>query len=498
MFTRVMASFLATLGISAPALASPWIEPGDTRSRHHIQFLVDSGALSIPANTWPLPWASVKQGMERIKLAQLTPAQAWSLSYLEHAFDKMSESAYTQSRSHIANSPEILQGFEASSREEKEFQTGFAYTGNNFAMKLSATFVEEPSDGKRGRADGSYMAILFGNWAAGIGAVDQWWGPGWHSSTILSSNARPAPGFFLRRNRSDAFETPLLSWLGEWQFTTFANEIQGADYDNDKPIHWGARASIAPLQGLEISLGRTALWADNLIIEESEISSAEGSIKKTTITSLSDRKKQTQLTSLDIRYAFNLRGSNVAVYAQATQEQQRQQATSSIAMGGVDLSAVLFDTHHRLTLEGSNSISGFYDDPKYNTSYETNFDDSQSGDSGGFSSGYRNNGRNIAVNSDSDSEVISLAGQHYFTNGHAVTWRFSHADINHDGTSPPLFGNNAFSTARTQVDNTQLQYRFPVTSRLMAEIGASHLSRDIIINNEAVESSVHLSLFHHW
>ena len=499
MLTRVMAAVVASVGICAPTFASPWIEPGDTRSRHHIQFLVDSGALNIPSNTWPLPWASVKQGMERMKVAQLSPAQAWSLSYLEHAFDKASASAYTQSRSHLASSQEILQGFEASSREEKELQTGLVYTGNNFAMKLTATFVDEPSDGKRGRADGSYMALLFGNWAAGIGAVDQWWGPGWHSSTIISTNARPAPGFFLRRNRSDAFETPLLSWLGEWQFTTFANEIQGAAYDDDKPLLWGARASATPLQGLEVGIGRTILWADSIELETLDATPIDISPNTInyTATSQSDRHKQTQLTSIDIRYGFNVGSSNIAAYAQATQVQQRQQEKGTVAMGGIDVSAGLWGAHHRLTLEASNSISGFYDEAEYNTSYETN-SAYQPTSNANYPSGYRNYGRNIAVNSDNDSEIISLAGQHYFSNGHAITWRYSHADINRDGTIAPPLGDNAFSIARTQVDNTQLQYRLPITARLMAEVGASHLSRDITINNETVKSSLHLSLFHHW
>src|SRR3546814_14988311 len=63
------------------------------------------------------------------------------------------------------------------------------------------------------RLDGSYIAHESHNWLLYGGYTDQWWGPGWVSSMILSDNARPFPRAGVMRNDPKAFETPVLSWL---------------------------------------------------------------------------------------------------------------------------------------------------------------------------------------------------------------------------------------------------------------------------------------------
>jgi len=39
---------------SSGAIARPWIEPGDLRARHSVQWLVDTGCANLPQSTWPL------------------------------------------------------------------------------------------------------------------------------------------------------------------------------------------------------------------------------------------------------------------------------------------------------------------------------------------------------------------------------------------------------------------------------------------------------------
>ncbi|WP_053979625.1 capsule assembly Wzi family protein [Marinagarivorans algicola] len=489
---RALQALLASLGAgSVDALASPWIDAGNARARHHIQFLVDSGAMNIPTSTWPLAWTSVKQGLDRIRSSGLTKAQAWSFNYLQHELQLVMDGAYTQSRSRLSGGPQVLEGFESTSREAKEFQTGITYTGNTFAMKITGTFVDDPSDGKRGRIDGSYLALLLGNWATGVGAIDQWWGPGWHSSMILSTNARPAPGFFVKRNRTDAFETPLLSWLGEWQFTTFVNQLQDKTGLIEKPLLWGARLSATPLQGLEIALSRTAMWAGD---DDTESTQALQDVllgnNETFRSNSSHLKQSNQIGGFDVRYGFAVGSTLMAFYGQVTGESgDNGLPSSNIAMGGLEFSRMLFNSHHRIAFEGSNSIVSFYqDNALYNSAYEH----------GTYETGYRHLGRPIGASSDGDSEVISLAGQHYFENGHQLTWRLAHADLNRDGTERSAPGGGAFGPTRTKVDNTQIQYRLPLNNRLMLEVGGSHLSNSVILNGKDVKTTLHISLFHHW
>ncbi len=71
-----------------------------------------------------------------------------------------------------------------------------------------------PDDDKRLRLDGSYGALLLGNWIVSAGYVDRWFGPGQEGSLILSDNARPVPSVSIERNHADAYENFLLSWIG--------------------------------------------------------------------------------------------------------------------------------------------------------------------------------------------------------------------------------------------------------------------------------------------
>lgn len=519
---RLALTLLAiTTGLTSFSVqASPWIETGNARTRHHIQYLVDSGVLNIPTSTWPLAWVSVKQALESVDTASLTPAQGWSIKYLKHELQKVMGGAYTQARSHTSASAQALEGFESSAREAREIETGIIYTGDQFAMKLTGTYVDDPTDNKSARADGSFLAFLLGNWATGVGAIDQWWGPGWHNSMVLSHNARPAPGFFLKRNQTQAFATPLLRWLGQWQFTTFVNQLQDKTGPIEKPLLLGARFSATPLQGLEVGLSRTAMRNGDA---------------KTTNNPPIGTKQNYSLAAIDARYGFSLGANAIAFYGQVASQSgfhsgfqseiqnssqnsfQNNNMTSTaashnIAMAGVEFSRVMLNTHHRIIFESSNSAASFYkNEPSYNTAYEHST----------YEMGYRHLGRSIAASSDGDSEVVSLAGQHYFDNGHQFSWRLAHANLNRgaafnlnttsnlnttdnlnttnlDTTATMQPGGSAFGPKQTKVDNTQIQYRLPVNDKLMVEIGGSYFSEQLMLNGKEIKSSLHLSLFHHW
>jgi hypothetical protein len=478
------------VGLDAAALASPWIDSGDTRTRHHIQVLVDSGVIRIPATTWPLAWVSVNQGLDDVEVNSLTAQQSWSVHYLRHAFNKASERFYTESRSRLSSHQAVFEGFDANSREAREAQTAIFYTGNSVAVNLSGTFVDDPFDGKESRADGSYLAVLLGNWATGIGAIDGWWGPGWQSSLILSTNARPAPGLFIKRNRTDAFETPLLNWLGEWQFASFAGELQDSNYLADKPVIWGARFNFAPAPGLEFGVARTAVWADNNFLNlATELSDFE-------LDGLANRglSKQAEVSALDIRYGRSLGMASLAIYSQFISERSRGEvagnkgAGNEMALAGIELATFGWDIQNRLAFELSNTIASFDSTAQYNRAYEYQT----------YPTGYRHRGRPIGAESDNDSEVFSLLGQHHFTNGHYLDWRIVRADINRDGINNADPAGSVFGDQRSKVTNCQLQYQLPLTTQILAEIGASYLSNDLIINGETVKSSVQLSLLHRW
>src|SRR3546814_17544117 len=46
----------AMLSVSAPALAGPWIDPGDVQVREAVERLNAARLIHGPTNAWPLPW----------------------------------------------------------------------------------------------------------------------------------------------------------------------------------------------------------------------------------------------------------------------------------------------------------------------------------------------------------------------------------------------------------------------------------------------------------
>ena len=203
-----------------------------------------------------------------------------------------------------------------------------------------------------------------------------------------------------------------------------------------------------------------------------------------------------QLAAVDIRYGFTLGSTTLAAYAQLADENTFSNIPkSSVGLAGIEAAGLLWRTHSRLILEASNSIAGLYgsnasiNKTQNITAYEH----------ATYTEGYRHLKRPIGANSDANSELLSLTGEHYFDNGHQLTWRHIHANLNQDQDQDGvLHGNHIFGQEATQVGNTQLQYRFPATERLMVEIGVSHLSHSVIYQGETIDSSWQLSLFHHW
>lgn len=238
---------LAALVLAAPSLraeaqALPFLSPGDAWVRHMVQLDGDSGQVPLQT-TWPLPTHDLPEDERQQVHGYDAPGSAsdagWFLSAAPHAMK--------------------LRTFSDTPRETGEagVQSGWAagdYAGG--AFRLGYAF--HPQDGMHYRFDGTYVAWRAGNWWWTLGAQERWWGPGWDSSLILSTNARPMPGIGLERVNSQAFESRWLRWIGPWRFVTFLDHMENHRADFNNTLFWGGRLTFAPLHGLEIGLSRTA------------------------------------------------------------------------------------------------------------------------------------------------------------------------------------------------------------------------------------------------
>jgi len=275
----IVACLAGVLACATAFAGEPWLAPGDTRARLDLQLLVDEGVIDLPVSGWPIAVSDIAAALARVPESRpspqpspassgerggegpsgLTPAQSAAITRLRKLAAEGRPSLGVEVRA--AARPTTLRTFEDEPREEGEL-TGWAsgFLGDRWGGRLEVSAVVDPDDDEAVRLDGSYFAGKFGNWIVTLGAQDRWWGSSWQSSLTLSTSARPVPAIALDRAVSDPFESKWLSWIGPWRLTTFMGYMDGDRQDYDHPLLFGFRVTARPLDGLEISVERTAQW----------------------------------------------------------------------------------------------------------------------------------------------------------------------------------------------------------------------------------------------
>ena len=497
---------------SINANAGPWIDSGDDRLRHHIQLLADKNIITVPVTTWPLMWSGVISDVSAAKDSDLDEQLLWSLLYVKHAFAQQNQGTVRLNSELSAGSgSRAIRHFGDNRREKAEAKTSIDWLGDRLAIHLSGTYLlatdaDKPIDGNTWRADGSYMSYRLGNWSLSAGAIDRWWGPGWHSSLTLSSNARPIPGLSLQRRNSDAFNTPWLSWIGPWQLTSFAGQLESNRHVPDA-YFLGTRVSFKPFNNLEIALSRTAQWGGEgrpqSLSSLKELIIGNDNRGDSGIDLDGTNEPGNQQASIDARYSFALKGLSNAIYVQFTGEDEASGMPSrGIVQLGLESSFLYRDMQHRLIVEAIDTASESYSEARFNYSYEHFI----------YKSGYRYKRRPIGASVDNDSRYITLAMDHYLMNGHQISWSISRAEINRDSLNalPPagsVFGQGNVGEGLGEAEeegkgkgkgkNTdilEINYRFPIGRKWQASFGLQHISESILFNDEALKSGGSLAL----
>ncbi len=256
---------LITLGFlaSSTAVAAPLAAPGDVGLRHDIQVLADYGAISGPVTTWPLSWDALLADLEKIKSDDVVLPNAVTPTF-ERVLAKARREAMRGQHSfggHLAGAqdPAQIRGFSNTPREEGEIGAGYSWFSKHLSIDLNASYVDQPVDGEDLRADGSQIGVDLGNWSIAASTMDRWWGPGWDGSLILSNNARPIPSLTIGRNRTTAFETKWLSWIGPWDLNVIFGQLE-EERAVPNAQFFGLRMNFRPLKSLEIGWSRSAQW----------------------------------------------------------------------------------------------------------------------------------------------------------------------------------------------------------------------------------------------
>ena len=336
--TALVVSLLAP----GSALAGPWIAPGDPGLRHDIQVLSDAGVITSPILAWPLSWSSVAGDLtDAVSRDDLDASQQAALTRLTHRMrdeTRVREVRRTATLTAAAE-PTRVRNFTATPRGELEAKAELDWTGERFAVRLAVTAADgDDVDDQDWRLDGSYGAVVIGNWMISAGAQERWWGPGWDSSLILSTNARPPKAFALQRNYPAPFKWKWLSWIGPWSTSVVWGQLEdGRAVPNTRLFGW--QVNFRPLPDLEVSLERTAQWCgsgrpcgfdtfvDLLLGRDNQ--GDEGV----------DRAEEpgNQLAGLSLRWASPVGDAPYAVYAQFTGEDEASDLPSKfLGLGGIE------------------------------------------------------------------------------------------------------------------------------------------------------------------
>lgn len=479
------------LGPSGWLSAAPWAEPNDRALRHAVEVVRDTQLLPGPVTTWPIAWQALSQALETLPSQSLTEQQQQAVSYLKNAIKQANHTKLTSTVS-AATHPHSLNSFAENRREKSDASVSLEAMGDIFAINLSANYVSAPSDDSAWRADNSYLAARLGNWGLGVGAVDRFWGPAWENSLILSNNARPTPGLFFQRLSPDAFETPLLSWLGPWQVTSFINQLEGArDYSHTKL--WGLRLTHSPFSFLELGYSRTALFGGGDRPESlgvlTDLFLGHDNRGGGGIAADASNEPGDQLGGIDWRAGFHLAPFSGAWYGQLIGEDESGGTPSrNVGNMGFELSAATSGISHRVWLEGSNTLMRFTSDGMPNGTYEHAI----------YTNGYRYYGRSLGASSDNDSQVYTLGGLHAWEEGDLISWRITKAFINHDGINAPAPSGNPLSDNAVSLLILEASYQHNLTEQCQLTLGGQYLQRPINSRWQTLDSNLYITLKSFW
>ncbi len=407
------------------ATAAPWLEPGDPRARFAIQKLADRGHLHRVATTWPVSWADVHGGVDQSSLAGDESAGG-AHAYLRFEMERNAAPGFrAEAAISGTTEPAFLRSFAAEPEHKGELGLDLQWQGGHWAFGLSPSVAASPEDDQKLRFEGSYLAATVSNWVVGAGAIDRWWGPGWQHSLILSNNARPLPSVWLNRNETTAPESQWLQWIGPWQFTVFAGQLESDRVVPDAKLV-GMRFGFRPLKGLDIGLSRILMFGgegrpENLsTIRDILIGRDNGQDG-------SENDPGNQLGSVDIRYGFALGDQSMGLYTQMMGEDEAGAFPARKSwLFGSDWTSSFFASDQQWYLEYANTLADdLFGDPLPNVTY----------DHFRYQTGYHYFGRSMGASVDGDAEAVTLGLFNFFSDGSNLGISITSARLNKDGST---------------------------------------------------------------
>lgn len=438
--------FFVLFFISPFTHSAPWIGTDDRWLRSDIEYLADAKVISVPITTWPLMWSGVNRDLESVSVDALSHNELQAYRRVRRAFrreSKIGDGLYFALRA--ANAEKEFMHFGDLQREHLEGTVGSDWLGERFAFRLRATYVDDPKDNKEKRLDGSFLSGILGNWSLTAGAIDYWWGPAWDSSLILSNNARPVPAITLQRNDSQAFEWPVLRWIGPWHFVTFMGKLEH-DRTIPESLLFGIRASFKPFSSLELGGARIIHWGG-----EGHDNSPRQFWGAFTSTASEARTKENvnSLAGIDFRYGTEVLDHAFSVYSHyMIEDGANPKRGKYFWMAGASFKGFeVFSSSLEFFIKYADTMAhkAFTQIRRQNIAYEH----------GRYPHRYRN--RSLGSTYDNDSSILTFGSLFHLANGHLASVYLHRLVLNRDGQP----AGNTIAMKKQDLYQGALAYQIP-------------------------------------
>jgi hypothetical protein len=451
---------------TSSAAADPWIGAGDATMRHDLELLADAGIVRAPLTAWPVSWAEVARDVgQAAPDPRRPPWVAAALARVRAAAGEATRTGRMNATARLSGSaePMALRRFGETPREEGELAGGVQYTGDRFAFRLQAAAVADPDDNQEVRPDGSYAAVVLGNWMMHAGYIDRWWGPGWEGSLIYGSNARPIPSLTIERNFSDPIDHPWLRWIGQWRFVVTMGQLEASRDDAPNAQLFGARITWKPHPRLEVGLSRSAQWCGDG--RPCDASTFWDLLTGNDNDQPREEQPGNQMAGFDARWS--LPWLPVAVYGQMIGEDEANNLPSQfLGLFGMEVTGGLGDSSWRAHLEYADTVCSFYDsEPQFGCAYQNVI----------YTDGYQYRDRSIGHAIDGDSRQLAAGVMLVRADGSSWELAAQTADVNREGENDV----HSVEPGPTRIQSADLYHRRLLWGgELTAALGYERRSRE--------------------
>jgi len=417
------------------AQSSSWIPPNDPWLRAELEYLASFHKIDVPISTWPLPiniLDSSKRNLSQNSLATIKRAEDGGFSAGLSA----------------SNTQPVLTHFGTGNRDKSNSNISYLYSNNLFDTQISSQYIDNTDTDPALKFDNSFVNMNVGRWTVGVGAVDRWWGPGWDSGLILSSNARPVPGLYLSRNSADAFDTKWLSWAGPWTMVTFMGQLE-EDRAIPNALLWGMRVAFKPSATWEIGLSRTAMWAGDGRPKDLSVffNLLRGKDNFTAEDEGKENEPGNQLAGFDFKYFNHTDTLGYSFYGEVIGEDEANGLPSRpIAMFGASFHFSVMKRRTTIFTEFSDTaMDAFQNDKMYGSAYRH----------GTYTTGYIYKGQTLGSAYDNDSQALVIGTLMNLKSNYRFKMTLRHLNLNRDNTGNTVNASNNTNTVSSRKLETQ-------------------------------------------